>query len=141
MAIIQDKTIRLKDVGIPSDNEVPVTFSTRLKSVEFPGGEGLRLTFDVAAGEKQFDPVVIDILSESQAGDPPQDVESEDGTVLVRAGEFRSAIPSFSELANMRLPEGELTAETFGEVLDKFRRQVYLAAIRLNPHWSDGREG
>lgn len=141
MSILQVRKARLFDFGIPSQLEVPVERTTRFRLIEFLGDGSIRLIYDVFLGEFKQSPIVIELREEMQPEIPEEDKLDENGEVEVKRGSIRQAIPSVSDVMGLPLPGGKVEATTFGELVDSFRRQVYLASMRLNSDWSDGQEG
>jgi hypothetical protein len=148
VAILQDHTVSLETItGLPIEGAANVRLLTRLREMRFVVGPPPRMEFvfepfvSGVTGKKMED-VVIAIGAEPQPPDPPEDiVDPETGEVLVAAGTVRPALPSLDEVNAMRLPGGSVVAETFGQLIDTARRQIYLTMIGLMPQWQDGTEG
>ena len=148
MSINQTKNVAIADMAdIPIAGEVSVEIETRLRELRFPhpSSENHIFVFEPfvsgAASGKKLDDVIIHVQADPQPPIPLVDVvDPETSEVLASAGSEKPAIPSVAQLRAMPLPEGEATIKTFGELFDVARRQIYLAAMALNPNWSDGVE-
>ena len=148
MAIKQTKMLALSDVtSLPVEGEVTMQVITRIRELHFPypSGETHKLILEPFLngpenGQKRDD-VTVEFKAEPQEQVPAEDVlDPETGEVAIAAGSLSPPLPSVAELHATPLPEGPQTVETFGQLFDVARRQLYLAITGLVPSLSDGVE-
>jgi hypothetical protein len=148
VAILQERTVPVSELaGFPAKGMAEVQILTRLREIRFPLAEPPRMElvfepFAAGVSGKKLDDVVLTFGMEIRPPNPPEDItDPETGEVLVAAGAIMPALPSLEQVKAVPLPEGAVAVETFGQLIDAARRQIYLAMIGLMPQWQDGTEG